>query len=214
MSEQQGLQLVIYGAGGHGRVCLDIALACGLPVAGFCDSAASKGSRIHGVEVIANDPTELMGEGMGPFSFFPAIGGQDVRRRILLAMEKTGLPVATLIHPAASVSTAASIGAGSVIMAGAIIATDAGIGRGCIVNHGATIDHDCQLSEGAKIGPGANLAGSVTIGAWADIGTGAALIPGVSVGDGATVGAGAVVIRDVAPGKTVAGVPARLLETD
>ena len=47
----------------------------------------------------------------------------------------------------------------------------------------------------------------------ASIGSGAVIMCGVTVGAGALVGAGAVVTRDVAPGETVAGVPARALAT-
>ena len=43
----------------------------------------------------------------------------------------------------------------------------------------------------------------------ASIGSGAVILAGVTIGAGALVGAGAVVTRDVAPGQTVAGVPAR-----
>ena len=45
----------------------------------------------------------------------------------------------------------------------------------------------------------------------ASIGSGAVIMCGVTIGERALVGAGAVVTRDVAPGETVAGVPARLL---
>jgi UDP-2-acetamido-3-amino-2,3-dideoxy-glucuronate N-acetyltransferase len=45
----------------------------------------------------------------------------------------------------------------------------------------------------------------------AAIGSGAVILAGVTVGAGALVGAGAVVTNDVAPGVTVAGVPARKL---
>lgn len=45
----------------------------------------------------------------------------------------------------------------------------------------------------------------------ASIGSGAVVLSGVRIGADALVGAGAVVTHDVAPGETVAGVPARLL---
>ncbi len=45
----------------------------------------------------------------------------------------------------------------------------------------------------------------------ASIGSGAVILCGVTIGAGAMIGAGAVVTTDVAPGATVAGVPARLL---
>lgn len=45
----------------------------------------------------------------------------------------------------------------------------------------------------------------------ASIGSGAAILCGVTIGEGALIGAGAVVTRNVAPGTTVAGVPARLI---
>ena len=46
----------------------------------------------------------------------------------------------------------------------------------------------------------------------ASIGSGAAILCGVTIGENAMIGAGAVVTRNVAPGETVAGVPARRLD--
>ena len=45
----------------------------------------------------------------------------------------------------------------------------------------------------------------------ASIGSGATILCGVTIGENAMIGAGAVVTHDVAPGETVAGVPARIL---
>jgi UDP-2-acetamido-3-amino-2,3-dideoxy-glucuronate N-acetyltransferase len=47
----------------------------------------------------------------------------------------------------------------------------------------------------------------------ASIGSGAAILCGITIGERAMVGAGAVVTADVAPGATVAGVPARVLRS-
>jgi UDP-2-acetamido-3-amino-2,3-dideoxy-glucuronate N-acetyltransferase len=47
--------------------------------------------------------------------------------------------------------------------------------------------------------------------AGASIGSGAVVMGGVRVGAGAMVGAGAVVTQEIAPGQTVAGVPARVM---
>jgi acetyltransferase-like isoleucine patch superfamily enzyme len=47
----------------------------------------------------------------------------------------------------------------------------------------------------------------------ASIGTGSTILCGVTIGEGAMVGAGSVVTRDVAPYTTVAGVPARKLNS-
>ena len=45
----------------------------------------------------------------------------------------------------------------------------------------------------------------------ASLGSGVTVLCGVTIGEDAMIGAGAVVTRDVAPGETVAGVPARVL---
>jgi acetyltransferase-like isoleucine patch superfamily enzyme len=49
------------------------------------------------------------------------------------------------------------------------------------------------------------------VGRGASIGSGATIMCGLTIGEDAMIGAGAVVTRDVAPGATVAGVPARVL---
>lgn len=47
----------------------------------------------------------------------------------------------------------------------------------------------------------------------ASIGSGATILGGVTIGEGAIVGAGSVVTRDVPPHATVAGNPARVMES-
>ena len=78
---------------------------------------------------------------------------------------------------------------------------------------------DAEIGENVNVGAGsvtANFDGTekhrTTIGDGASIGVDTMMVAPVTIGEGATTGAGAVVTRDVAPGKTVVGMPARPIE--
>ncbi len=97
---------------------------------------------------------------------------------------------------------AESIGPHSVIVAREHIE----IGYGTLLAEMTVVrdaDHDRPLSTGAHVSAPVRIGPDVWLGARATV------LRGVHVGTGATVGAGAVVTRHVAPGETVAGVPAR-----
>lgn len=85
--------------------------------------------------------------------------------------------------------------------------------NGIVVGVGASIGENCTLLQQVTLGA-ADIDTAITqgyphVGNSVAIGAGAKIIGAVRIGDGATVGANAVVTRDVAPGATVAGVPAR-----
>lgn len=78
---------------------------------------------------------------------------------------------------------------------------------------------DAEIGENVNVGAGsvtANYDGRdkhrTTIGDRASLGVDTMMVAPVTIGAGATTGAGAVVTRDVAPGKTVVGMPARPIE--
>lgn len=204
--------LVILGAGGHGRVVLDTAVAAGWPLRGFIDGTKTIGEDINNLSVIGGDRLLDDPSFLAQHLFVVAIGDQQARRRLSLGICAKGGQLARVRHPTCVISPSAFIGDGTVIIAGAIVNANARVGRFCILNTGCTVDHDSVLGDGVQISPGANLAGRVRCEDDVFVGTGAVIIPGISIGVGATVGAGAIVIRDVAAGDFVAGNPARTIQ--
>ena len=78
------------------------------------------------------------------------------------------------------------------------------------VGHGVMFIND-RNPRTATAGTGEGKMERVTVKRGASIGSGALIFGGITIGEGAMIGAGAVVLKDVAPGATVAGVPARLI---
>ncbi|MGH1354055.1 MAG: acetyltransferase [Thalassovita sp.] len=192
--------LRIIGAGGHGRVLADIAQGMGYTDIAFLDAAYPDLTRSGAWDVIGT-PADI-----DESAYALGIGDNQTRMDLL---ESIPCDLATLIHPSATVSPHAQIGAGNVICAGAIVGPFAKLGQGCIINTGASVDHDCVLSDGVHISPGARLGGGVFVGARTWIGIGAVVREYKSIGGDAMIGAGAAVTRDVANGARMGGVPAK-----
>jgi sugar O-acyltransferase (sialic acid O-acetyltransferase NeuD family) len=141
-----------------------------------------------------------------------AIGNQKTRSALDAAFSKAGFTFPTLVHPAAVVGRAVTIGEGSIVMAGAVLETALSIGRHCLVNVQASVAHECRVGDFCNLGPGVHLPGCVEIGARSDLGTGCVFRPGTRLGPDTVVGAGAVVVGDWPGNVTLAGVPAKPLD--
>lgn len=191
--------LIIIGAGGHGRVCADLAALNGYQTVRFLDDRAGA------AEGPASDFTKYLPEG----DFFVAIGNNGVRKQFIEAILRAGGRLVSLIHPNSTVAKTASVGPGSAVMAGAVINPGATIGKGVILNTCCSVDHDCRIGDYAHISVGAHLAGTVRIGEGVLVGAGATVINDLSIASHAVIGAGGVVTRPITEAGTYVGVPAR-----
>ena len=209
-------RLLIWGAGGHGKVVADVARAAGYAVLGFVDADPAKlGSIVEpGGAAVIMDEAGLFGElgrAKRPFDALAiAIGNNRARLQARARVSgRTQLPV--LVHPRAVVSPSAALGEATVVMPMAVVNPAAHVGTAVIVNTAAVIEHDCVVGNGAHLSPNSTLAGEVHVGALSWIGAGATVIQRRRIGQSSIVGAGTVVIRDVPDEVTVVGCPARIV---
>lgn len=202
--------IVIIGAGGHAKVCIELLRAMGESVA-YCIAGPDSGADCLGVPVLTGDEHLARLRALGYRRAFVAIGANRLRLRLGDAARALGFELVNAVSPRAAVSPSARLGAGVAVMAGAVLNAEALVGDLAIVNTGATVDHECVLGTAVHIAPQCALAGNVTVGDGAFLGVGCKVIPDIAIGADATLGAGTVVISNIEAGRTAVGVPARYL---
>ena len=205
------MKIAIIGAGGHGRVVLDI-LRCNhqFSVAAFLDAnRLLRRTRVDGVEVIGDlSLIPRFGE-LGIGAVVVAVGDNAIRATYAETCQKAGIDLVSAIHPSATIADTAMIGKNVVIAAGANICAHVTVADSAVLNTGCIVDHESHIGPATHICPGVRLAGHVTVEEAAFVGIGSTVVQGVTIGRAAIVGAGAVVLEDVPPRQTIVGVPAR-----
>ncbi len=203
--------IIVLGAGPFAQEIADlIAIVDGYDVVGFVEGLDRRrcqepllGLPVHWIEEIGTlrDSCRAV----------CAVGSPE-RKVFIQQAYALGLGFATIVHPAAQISTTSTLGEGSIVGAGAIVASHTVVGRHVIINRGSLIGHHARIGDYVTIGPGANIAGRTSIGSGTFVAMGAIVIDGVSIGSDCLIAAGAVVTRDVPDGARMAGVPARSME--
>lgn len=206
-------QVVIVGAGGHGREVFDAISAMSthspqkLEVLGFVSDSEPDS---FGMKLLR---APLLGDrgilGSLVAEFIVAIGDGAVRREIDLFADALGRKAISVVHPRATIGTDAVVGPGCYLAPGAVVMTNARLGRHVHVNVNAVVSHDADVGSYTTLSPGVMINGAARVGSEVFFGTGAIVLPGRTVGDGAVIGAGAVVTTDIPDGVTAVGVPAR-----
>ncbi|MDP1510219.1 acetyltransferase [Paenibacillus sp. CMAA1739] len=208
------MSYIVFGAGGHAKVIVDILRFSGEEIIGVLDDHCTEetwnglpilGGRNQIDQIVSLHPEALL---------IVAIGDNTTRSVIVSQFKAAGFKFGTAIHPSAIVAPSSFVGEGSAIMPNSVINADAYVGEHVIVNTAATVDHDCRIEDFAHISPGVHMAGNVQIGRGAHIGIGANLIPGIRVGRNTLVGAGSCVIRHLPDNVTAVGCPAKVIKTD
>src|SRR5215204_1259115 len=119
--------VIILGAGGHGKVVLDILRAQGAfrPVGFIDDSDSLAGAEVCGIPVIGRFDGLVRVRDRGVRHVAVAIGRNELRVARGRAAEQLGFELVTAVHPTAFVSPRAVVGRGAVVAPNASIVTDA-----------------------------------------------------------------------------------------
>ncbi|WNI75523.1 PglD-related sugar-binding protein [Enterobacter ludwigii] len=154
--------LMILGAGGHGRTLYEMARLLGYEDIVFLDDNTSP--IVDTNKLIIGKISELKSHIKNTNHIAIGIGNNKVREQLFRQLISLGISPVTLIHPFAFVSPSATIAHGAVVLAGAVVGANAKLGAGTIVNSHSTVDHDSILDDFAHLGVGVHLAGGAVIG--------------------------------------------------
>ena len=206
-------KLLIWGAGDQGLVTLECALAM------------NAYEQIDFLEIKEKGRRKIINHTVFKESEFDkvvklydevivATGSNDLREEKIKMLLAFGIPLATIVHPTALISSSAKIGSGTTILANVIININTKVGIGCIVNNGAIIEHDCMVGNYVNICPKFAMAGHSSIGYKSYLGIGSTVIDDIRIGNRVTVGAGAVVVSNISDNIVAIGVPAKKMLVD
>lgn len=193
--------VVLYGAGRHGAVVLDVIHRRGAltPVAFIDDHRRG----------------DFLGLPVLPAAALPALAAAGLRQAHVCfgdftgaaaaaaTLRAAGIALATVVDITAVVSPQAAIGEGCYIGPLAIVGPHAAIGPLCHLNNGCSVAHHSTLDSQVLVSDGARLGGNVTVGARTQIGIGVAVNKDVVIGKDCVIVSG-VTLLDNVPDRHVA----------
>lgn len=139
--------LLILGAGGHGRVAKETAEA--MRYFNRIDFLDDESELAIGK---CNDFNQYRNE----YKYaFIAVGNNEQRMKFFEELSEACFILPVLVHPTAYVSPLANIESGSIICAKAVVNTHSIVKRCCIISIGALVDHDSFVGEYVHINSGA-----------------------------------------------------------
>lgn len=138
--------LLIIGAGGHGKVVAEIAEACGYENIAFLDDNSPEAiGKISDMVLFREQFSNA----------FVGIGNNQFRNEIIKKLIEIGYYIPVLIHSTAYVSKSAAVSEGAIVEPLAIVNANAVVGIGCIVSVGSIVDHDTVLEACVHVNAGA-----------------------------------------------------------
>ncbi len=210
-------KIIICGTGGTSRDILDTindinSLSSLYECIGFLDDNPSNwGKEVCGIKVLG--PLNIANRFTDSY-FVNGIGNPSNFWKKESIIWKTNLPLErfeTIVHPTASVSKMAQLGAGTVVLQNVTVSSNAKVGNHVVILPNTVISHDDIIGDYTCIAGGVCISGNVEVGKACYLGSNSTIKENIRIGDYSLIGMGSVVIKDVPPNSVFVGNPARFL---
>lgn len=194
-------KIVLIGAGGHARSCIEVIEQLDeFVISGLVGLPDEVGTEKYGYEVIGSD-SDLPSIRKNIEYAVIAVGqilSSQIRIKLFEMIQNAGFTLPTIISKFAQVSPQVIIGEGTILMNNVIINSGSNIGKNCIINTRALLEHDVIVGDHTHISTSVIINGSTRIGRETFIGSGSIIRNGITIGDNCMVGMGTVVLKNLA----------------
>jgi sugar O-acyltransferase (sialic acid O-acetyltransferase NeuD family) len=203
--------IVLAGAGGHARACIDVIEQEGrYVVGGLLGLPHEVGTTVLGYPVVGGDDAVAAKAGRFALVAVGQIKTPEARIRLFELLHRSGLELPSIVSPRATVSRHAVLGAGTIVMHGAVVNAGAVVGRNCIINSQALVEHDALVADHCHVATAAVLNSGVRVGVGTFVGSGTVVRQGITIGDRSVIGMGQRVLADCPAETRLPAVTARL----
>ena len=195
--------ILLVGAGGHARACIDVLEQEGrFVVGGLVGMPHEVGSRILGYSVLGTDVdlSTLLGGYAYALIAIGQIKTPEVRMRLFHPLQQNACSLPAIVSPRAYVSPHATLGAGTIVMHGAVVNAGATVGCNCIINSKSLVEHDAVIADHCHIATAAVINSGVHIGAGTFIGSNSCVRQSINIGEQCLIGMGQRVLTDCEAG--------------
>ena len=193
-------KIILIGAGGHAKSCIDIIKNIDdYEIFGLIGKKNQIDSTINNYKIVGTDK-DLIEFSKNIKLAFISIGqikSYKVRYDLYLRAKEIGFSFPTIISPLAYVSENVEIGEGTIIMHGAIINSGVKIGRNCIINTGSIIEHETIVEDHCHISTGTILNGNVRVQKKSFVGSRVVVRENICIGKKCIIGMGLKILKDI-----------------
>ena len=195
--------IIIVGAGSHGKVIYDAITSNSLKVACFIDYSSNfENTNLYDLPIFNLDSLKELKE-KGAKKIYINTNNLDLTKKIYNMCKSYGYEFPPVIHSSAQISKNVKLGDNSFIGPNVILGPDVEIGKFTKILNSSTVAHDSKIGDFSQISDGSSIAGNVNIGNNTLIGIKVGIVNKVIIKNNVTITSGKTIIRNVEDGEVI-----------